>query len=180
MSFWKNAGVGFRGYGKSFDLIFNKGLWVYFFYPLVITLFLFFGGYALIHHLSDELEKWFLRFTGLSGDTEGFFSFLKGFLSFFITLSLNIIFWFVFSTFSKYITLILLSPLLALLSEKTEELLTGNKYTFNADRFVRDIWRGILIALRNMLLEFSIIICSLILIFIPLVNFLIPVVLFFV
>ena len=180
MGFWKNVGTGFRGYGRSFEFIFNKGLWVYFFYPLAIMLLLFLGGYALIHHLSDEVEKWMMNVTGLGGDAEGFFSFLKGVLSFFVTIAVNIIFWFVFSTFSKYITLILLSPLLALLSEKTERLLTGKKYPFNADQFVRDVWRGILIALRNMLIEFAIIIGSFILIFIPVIGFFVPVFLFFV
>lgn len=180
MGFWQDTGIGFRGYGKSFHLIFNKGLWVYFFYPLAITLLLFFGGYALIHYWSDSVEKLVLDATGLSENTEGFLSFLKNFLSLFVTIAINIIFWFVFSTFGKYITLILLSPLLALLSEKTEELLTGKKYPFNVIQFTRDIWRGILIALRNMFLEFAVIAGSFILIFIPVIGFFVPLLLFIV
>ena len=51
--------------------------------------------------------------------------------------------------FAKYVVVIILSPLLAHLSQKTERILTGNKYPFDLNQFLRDIKRGIRIALRN-------------------------------
>jgi CysZ protein len=55
--------------------------------------------------------------------------------------------------FSKYIVLILLSPLFAILSEKVEELETGKTYPFDLEQFIKDVFRGIFIALRNFLVE---------------------------
>ena len=68
-----------------------------------------------------------------------------------------IIFYYLYLKFNKYLVLILMSPIMALLSEKTEEVLTGNVYPFEWGQFMNDIWRGILIALRNMLFEIGII-----------------------
>ncbi len=53
----------------------------------------------------------------------------------------------------KYIVLIAMAPLMAYLSEKAEEKLLGNSYEFNWITFLSDIWRGVRVALRNLLLE---------------------------
>ena len=59
-----------------------------------------------------------------------------------------------FGFLTKYFVLILLSPMLALVSELTESKLTGKKYPFLFKQFLKDVWRGVLINLRNMLIEF--------------------------
>ena len=41
--------------------------------------------------------------------------------------------------FAKYIVVISLSPLFSHLSQKTEHILTGNKYHFKLDQFIKDI-----------------------------------------
>lgn len=56
--------------------------------------------------------------------------------------------------FAKYLVVILLSPLLAHLSEKTERIITGNKYPFDFNQLVKDVKRGIRIALRNFMWEY--------------------------
>jgi CysZ protein len=53
-----------------------------------------------------------------------------------------------------YIVVIILSPALSILSEKIEEILTGNKYPFNFWQLVNDIKRGARIALRNIFWEY--------------------------
>jgi CysZ protein len=52
--------------------------------------------------------------------------------------------------------LIVLSPLLAYASERTEEVLTGSSHPFRPGRFLKDTLRGIAMALRNGLLELGI------------------------
>lgn len=59
-----------------------------------------------------------------------------------------------FMKFAKYLVVILLSPLLAHLSEKTERIITGNKYPFDFNQFLNDVKRGIRIALRNLMWEY--------------------------
>lgn len=56
--------------------------------------------------------------------------------------------------FAKYLVVILLSPLLSHLSQKCENLLTGNKYPFNFHLLVDDVKRGISIAMRNLMWEY--------------------------
>ena len=56
--------------------------------------------------------------------------------------------------FSKYIVVILLSPLFSVLSEKVEKELTGNKYPFSLRQILHDVKRGVRIALRNIMWEY--------------------------
>ena len=65
-----------------------------------------------------------------------------------------------FAIFGGYIILILLSPLFSIISEKTEKTLSNKNldYPFNLKHIINDIIRGVGIALRNVLIEFGIII----------------------
>jgi CysZ protein len=46
---------------------------------------------------------------------------------------------------------------MALLSEKTEKILTGNHYSFDAGQFIRDVVRGMVLAFRNLVIEIAIV-----------------------
>ena len=50
-------------------------------------------------------------------------------------------------------TLAVMSPVMALLSERVDSIVTGNKFPFNGQQIVREIFRGIALALRNLFLE---------------------------
>jgi CysZ protein len=60
----------------------------------------------------------------------------------------------VISKFSKYLVVVLLSPMFALLSEKVEEMLTKNRYPFKLQQTFNDVKRGIRIVVRNMMWEY--------------------------
>jgi CysZ protein len=81
---------------------------------------------------------------------------------------------FYFSLF-KYIFLIVCSPLFSYLSEKTEAIIEGRKFPFNPLQLIKDMVRGIKIAVRNSLWQtvyiLSIVICSLI----PVLGWLTPI-----
>lgn len=79
--------------------------------------------------------------------------FLEGFLEWFITIAFTILFFFVFAYFGGYIVLIVMSPILAYLSEKTEKIVSGNDYPFDLQQMMRDVVRGIMIAFRNLAIE---------------------------
>lgn len=59
-----------------------------------------------------------------------------------------------FTKFALYIVVVLLAPILSLLSEKIEEIITGNVYQFRLQQLVNDVQRGAKIALRNILWEY--------------------------
>ncbi len=68
--------------------------------------------------------------------------------------------------FAKYLVVIVLSPLLAHLSVKTENILTGNTYPFNLTQFIHDVKRGLRISFRNLMWQYCFFIVVFILSFI--------------
>jgi len=100
-------------------------------------------------------------------------------LGFFFTLT-GIMIWlllmlFYFSLY-KYIWLIIGSPVFAYLSEKTEALLEGKEYPFSFPQLLKDMMRGIKLALRNALWQTVYAISILILSFVPVVGLVTPVI----
>ena len=80
---------------------------------------------------------------------------------------------FYFSLF-KYIFLIVGSPLFAYLSEKTSSIMEGRDFPFSFGQLIKDIGRGINLALRNALWQTVYTISILILSFIPLFGWFTP------
>lgn len=175
MGFFEQFGIGIKSYVKAIALVFNNNLWVYFIYPLVISVLLFLSGFSIVHSLADFIEKWVLSFINPENSSTSGMQYISGFLHSFLNIGLKIMFYFVFSAFSKYILLIVMSPIMSLLSERTEKILTGKKYSFNAAQFLKDIIRGIGIALRNMAIEFSLIILCFLIVWVPIIGWLSPI-----
>lgn len=86
-----------------------------------------------------------------------------------------ILIFFYFSLF-KYLFLIVGSPLFAYLSEKTEAILDGKDFPFSFIQLLKDIVRGIKLALRNTLWQTVYTISILILSFIPVVGWITPII----
>jgi CysZ protein len=97
----------------------------------------------------------------------------------FLILKISLIY--LFFRANKYIVLIFLSPIMAFLSERTEEIVTGNSYPFVLKQFIKDICRGIIVAIRNFALEMSITIMLLLIgLFLPIVSPFVSILLFFI
>ena len=79
---------------------------------------------------------------------------LSGIIDIAVTLGL----FFLFHKLNKYVVLVLMSPVMSLLSERTDEKLTGREFPFDWIQLFKDIWRGIRIAVRNFTIEMAIII----------------------
>jgi len=153
MTTGKQLELGFRTYFSAIRFIFSKGLWWAFFVPVILNILLFLGGYSVIESITEYVKNRLLHLTGLDGADFFLSEYLTGFVSGIVWIFFKVLFFFVFAYYGGYIILIFLSPLFAYLSERTDEILTGKKFPFNPDRFMRDIVRGILIALRNLLIE---------------------------
>lgn len=167
---------------KGFGLLFEKGLWSYLFYPVVVWFLMWAGSIWLFSDLANTIAEYInqqLNFKEIpdSGSWLSFFKpFLTGYFSFILAWIFKIIFWFVSNTFTKYLVLIFLSPLFSLLSEAVEEKVNNKKYPFKLTQLLKDIGRGIVISIRNMMFEYFIIaLCSIIsLIFPPLIIVTVP------
>ena len=174
MHFFKDFFNAIANCFKGFNVLFEKGLWPYIFYPVIVWLVMWAGSIWLFAQLASTAAEYFnskLNFNDIP-DHGAWLSFAKPFLTTYFTFILawifKILFWFISGTLTKYITLIFLSPLFSLLSEATEEKLTGIRYKFSASQLLKDIFRGIGISLRNMCIEYCLIIlCFLLSLFFP-------------
>lgn len=176
-TFFESFGLGVTTYFEGFGFIFKQGLWYYLFFPVALSFLLFLATYFGADLVREWVSNQVLEMLGVAavegdGIISGTWNTIVAWFTSAAETIVTIVVWvfvgYIFLRFQKYITLILLSPVLAYLSEQTEKKLTGNDYPFNMDQFVRDIWRGILIALRNMIIEFGFIIaCSVVTFFVP-------------
>lgn len=170
MSFSKDLGIGIRTYSKALDIIFSKGLAWFFIFPVILNIILFWGGLELIDVLIEYLNNLIFNSSGLQDAEFWGSSVLKTATSGIVWVILKIVFYFVFAYLGGYIVLIVMSPALAILSEKTDKILTGNSYPFSAEQTMRDIVRGVLLAIRNMAIEIGLIIALFILGYLPIVG----------
>jgi CysZ protein len=159
----KDFSIGLRGFARALGFALRNGMWWMFLVPVGLWL-LFAGGIAWVSASAvDLVGGWVSGFwditvppadrTGLLGawdDVKGFFNSARDTL---VLLAVKLALWFLFGLVGKYLVLILLSPLLAYASERTEEIITGQSFPFRFGLFIKEIGRGILMALRNGSLE---------------------------
>jgi CysZ protein len=107
----------------------------------------------LITILYDLIKSYTYLDLSVQSSASGWKDILKISFQWSVIIIVKLFIWYLMGRFMKYLILILLSPLFAFISEKTEELVTGKKYKFKFLQFVKDVYRGILITCRNMLLE---------------------------
>ena len=159
------------GTGTWFEataFIFKHGLWTYYLYPVILSVLLFIWGMGYFEALTLCVCDFASDYLGLESDPDSRFMVLLGWL---VSLSIHIIMlWTFFSInyfFMKYAVLILLSPVLARLSARTEELLTGVRNPFVFSRYMKDMGRGIFFSVRNMIVESLLLVLFFFLNFIP-------------
>ena len=162
MSLFENFGTGFGAYRKAVRMLFTKQLWWFFLFPIALNIFMLIGSWLGIISLADMVENWTNELLKFDDDTFFLSEYLQsssGFIASVVGWSIwlisKVLFFVFYGLFGGYIIIMLMSPVFAILSEKTEEMLTGNKYPFNGDQMMRDVVRGILIAFRNMFIEFG-------------------------
>lgn len=169
----KEIVIAFQSYFKAHRFISKHKLWKWIIVPgiLYMALFIFsmyfFGKTATstVDHFSGLLKDWVQRID------LGWVSFLISIAGLLLWLLLML---FYFSLF-KYIFLIIGSPLFAYLSEKTESIMDGKDFPISFRQIIKDIIRGVRLALRNTLWQTVYTIAVIMLSFIPLVGWAAPV-----
>jgi len=137
MRFLKNLLVGLRAYLKAIRFIREHKLYWYILIPAVLML----GIYKIGEHIQQKAVH--VEVTNMNE-----------IIWFLIHMMIEISIALLLMNFAKYLVVIILSPLLAHLSEKTERILTGNKYPFNFQQLFHDVRRGIRIAVRNLIWQY--------------------------
>lgn len=171
--------TGISAYREAADILFSRKFRWFLLFPVLILMALFVGGNMFVSWGSDSLYK---LVEGKIGDWVhgvAWLQWMDNFTGFLIKIALKIIYFFLFITLGGYIVLIIMSPVYSWLSEKTEAHLTGKKYPFSFRQLIREIFRGIWIALRNMVLQLLLSLLLFFCTFLPLVGLLVPFALFF-
>ena len=100
MNFFAGFGKGVSSFFKAFGLIFEKGLWHYIFYPLLMMVVMYLLTIFLIGELAESVKNWIEGQIRLeSVPDEGHWlswakGFITGWLGFIIAILIKIIMWF--------------------------------------------------------------------------------------
>jgi CysZ protein len=171
----KEIVTAIQSYARAHRFIREHRLWKWIIVPGIIYTLLFVGGIILFWYSSNKVVSSFEHWIGID---RWLHQQRNPFLSFFFLMGeimvRLIMMLFYFSLF-KYLFLIIGSPVFAYLSEKTESIMEGKDFPFSLKQLMADIVRGIKLALRNTLWQSVYTISLLILSFIPIVGWIVPV-----
>lgn len=172
--------ISIQSYFRAHNFIVKNRLWKWIVIPGTIYAILFVAGIWFFWHSSAEVINYFSSKTGLKTWMQKEQDSWLRFLFIFGQLILQLILMLIYFSWFKYLFLIIGSPVFAYLSEKTAALIDGKSYPFRFRTYIRDIVRGISIALRNTLWQTVYTVSILILSFIPLVGWATPVLVLFI
>lgn len=140
-------------YSKAFIFIAKHHLYVYFLAPIAIYLLLFFLGFTGVSYLTDITIEFLKSFVDNHPDAWYNSDFFQGFLALSLWIILRLFFFVAFAYIGGYLVLLLLSPILSVVAAVTNNRLNQNSEGFKLKQFIKDLWRGIRIALRNFLYQ---------------------------
>ena len=145
---WKDFKLGLRSYLDAIIFIYKHQFWIYFIFPIIVFISIYYLGF----YFKD------LTTIYKTPEDAGFFKSVYYFFvsGFFLLLS------FMFLNFIRYIIILLISPLLSIVSEKTERILTNKKYSYSLSQLLKDVKRALNLIIRNLFLEMSLGLCVII------------------
>lgn len=162
---------GLKSHKQAFKFLIKNKLLYFFLFPIAFNFLIYFSGLSLLNDftlLTTQYLESFLEGFGASEDW--WVLFLNKFFSISIWLVSKVFFFYIFSLFGGYLTIIFLSPVFTYLSEKTASIQKGKIYNFNFTQFVNDIFRAILISIRNILVQLVMVFVIFLIGFVPVLG----------
>lgn len=162
--FIKDLFSGLFAFGKAHRVIFEHKYWSFLILPGILS-----SLYVIL-----LIVLGYIYFPGVSGYINQ--NWMPGFLSGNVMATITAIFLWLVLIFLLYMTykhviLILLAPILSHLSERTEnDVYNRPSPPFSAAQMVKDIWRGLVLNLRNLFLSLILTLLAWLLVFIPVVG----------
>ncbi|EDM45434.1 hypothetical protein SCB49_06492 [unidentified eubacterium SCB49] len=166
----KNIFKGIKAYAGTLKLISQLKLWKYFGVPILISFLTAVLIGFMAWGFSDNLGRLIAKLWVWEWGSETFLS-ISAFIGGLAIVVLGLILY-------KHIIMALSAPFMSPVSEKIEEHLLGEIHTHRDTTNVAQLWRGIRINVRNLLLELLFTIPLLILSFIPILNIVTSVLIF--
>lgn len=172
--------IAIQSYFEAHRFIVKNKLWKWILIPGFIYTLLFIAGIYIFWISSNSAIQFLLLRSGVKvwldrmHDSWLHYFFIMGQVIMQLILLL-----FYFSLF-KFLFLIIGSPVFAYLSEKTESIIEGRDFPFNLKQLLKDILRGVRIALRNIVWQSVYLLTIFLLSFIPVIGWVAPLVALFV
>lgn len=153
---------GIQAYGNTFKLINKLGLWKYFGVPILISILtavlIGITAWGLADNLGEHISK--IWYWNVGAETFRTISYIIGAA---IVIAVGFILY-------KHIIMALSAPFMSPVSEKIELYLLGSNHKARSTSNLSQLWRGIQINLRNLLMELLLTIPIVIIFFIPIIN----------
>lgn len=162
--------ISIQSYFKAHAFIRKHKLWKWIIIPGIIYAVLFFVSMYYFIHTANNFNEWLTLKTGLKAWLDKINSGILGFLFTLAALALLVVEVMLYFSLFKYIWLIIGSPVFAYLSEKTDAILNNTDYPFSLPQLLKDMWRGIRIALRNAFWQTVYVVAILLLSLIPIAG----------
>ena len=173
-NYFKTFKEGLKGYSKASKFIYQNKLSYFYLFPLLLNLLLFLLGVKMVDYFTEEINDYIstLLFSE-SKSNSLWYGFLNSVVYWTVWVVSKIVFVYLFALVGGYFTIIILSPVFTFLSEKTAEIITGEKTNFQLKQLLKDIIRALIIALRNMIIQLFFSILFLLASLIPLIGWII-------
>lgn len=168
--------ISLQSYYKAHQFIREHKLWKWIIIPGIIYTILFIVSMYFFLHTANSFNEWLTLKTGLKAWLDRMHSGLLGFFFTLAALALLLIQLMLYFSLFKYVWLIIGSPVFAYLSEKTDAIIQGHEYPFSFKQLLKDMARGIKIAVRNALWQTVYMISLLLLSLVPIAGMAVPVV----
>jgi CysZ protein len=162
---FKDIFKGIRAYAGSLQIITKLGLWKYFGIPILISIVIATLVLISAYALADDFGYYFSKLWIWDWGKETFF-FLSSILSGILILLVGI-------TIYKHVVMALSAPFMSPVSEKIEAHLLGvDNHKHRVTSFGEQLWRGIRINMRNLMMEILLTIPIIFIGFVPILGFL--------
>jgi CysZ protein len=171
----KEIVTAIQSYARAHRFIREHRLWKWIIVPGIIYTLLFIAGMIFFMISSNQVITSFNHWLGIDRWLHQQRSPIISFLFVMGEIMVRLIMLLFYFSLFKYVFLIIGSPVFAYLSEKTESIMEGKDFPFSFPQLMTDILRGIKLALRNTLWQSVYTISLLLLSFIPIVGWVIPV-----
>ncbi len=168
----KNIVKGIKAYAGTFKLISKLGLWKYFGVPMAISFFTAFLIGFSAWGLSDDLGAFISKIWFWEWGSETFRT-ISEFIGALIIIAVGLILY-------RHIVMALSAPFMSPVSEKIEKHFYGTIHSHRNTSNAEQLWRGVRINIRNLLMELLLTVPIILIGFIPLVGIISSVLLFLV
>jgi CysZ protein len=170
----KDIIIAIQSYYQAHQFIVKHRLWKWILIPGILYSLLFCAGIYLFWISSGNAIDYLFSITGLKKWMYTMEESLLKFLFIFGQIILQLVLILFYFSLFKFLFLIIGSPLFAYLSEKTDAIMEEREFPFSIAQFLKDIVRGVKLALRNTLWQTVYTVSILIISFIPFLGWFTP------